>query len=440
MLDTEIDRLLDREDQHYLNSIDLIAASNAPIAAVRDNGSWGVAQFRSAEGHVGRKPYAGTHLFDEVEALTARLACALFGGAHANVQPLSGSMANLAAYRAVLRPGDTLLSMAMSSGGHLSHGHAKHLVSEIYRVVNYTVNGDTGLLDYDEIRDIALRERPRAIVAGYSAYPRAIDFDMFAKIAREVGAHLIADISHIAGLVAAGLHDNPCAIEDTIVTTSVEKTLRGTRGGIVLCPEPLRAAVDTAVFPGLQSSVGMNGLVSLAKTLQDAMTAEFRTYQRRVVANAGLLARRLLDGGLDLVTGGTDTHLLVVDLTATGITGAEAEARLQDLGILSNRNLIPRDPRPPFVASGLRLGTPTITSRGFTAEDVEELAEVLLAALRADTWDEERSAPLRARADELRARPRPDDALADLVRSAGPCPPDGPGGTAEPAAVVAEGV
>ncbi|MFF5403059.1 serine hydroxymethyltransferase [Streptomyces misionensis] len=418
MRDLELARLLHREDRHYLESIDLIAASNAPIAAVRDNHTWGVAQFRSAEGHVGRKPYAGTSIFDEVERITAQRARAVFGGEHANVQPASGSLANLAAYRALLRPGDTLLSMAVTSGGHLSHGHPKHIASELYRVVPYSVDPETGLLPYDDIREIAERERPRVIVAGYSAYPRAVDFALFGEVARDVGATLVADISHIAGLVAAGLHANPCAQPDTVVTTSVEKTLRGTRGGIVLCPESLRTRIDSAIFPGLQSSVGMAGLVSLAATLQDAATPAFRVYQERVVANARLLAGLLLDGGLDLVTGGTDTHLLVVDLTRTPLTGREAEGRLQDLGILSNRNMLPADPRPPFVASGLRLGTPTITSRGFDEDDVRELADIVLVALRARDWDAPQITLLRKRADALRTRPRPDDALGDLAASA----------------------
>lgn len=419
MRDLELARLLNREDRHYLESIDLIAASNAPIAAVRDNHTWGVAQFRSAEGHVGRKPYAGTSIFDEVERMAVRRARAVFGGEHANVQPASGSLANLAVYRALMQPGDTMLSMAVSSGGHLSHGHPKHIVSELYRVVPYSVDPRTGLLPYDEIRDIAERERPRVIVAGYSAYPRAVDFALLSKIALDVEATLVADISHIAGLVAAGLHDNPCVYPSTVVTTSVEKTLRGTRGGIVLCPDSLRAKIDSAIFPGLQSSVGMAGIVSLAATLQDAATPAFRTYQERVVGNARLLARLLLEGGLDLVTGGTDTHLLVIDLTRTALTGREAEGRLQDLGILSNRNMLPNDPRPPFVASGLRLGTPTITSRGFDEDDVSELADIVLSALRAEDWDPPQIALLRKRAEALRSRPRPDDALGDLAACTG---------------------
>ncbi|MFC0533269.1 serine hydroxymethyltransferase [Phytohabitans kaempferiae] len=413
--DAEIEGLLRREDEHYLNSIDLIAASNAPIGAARDNRTWGVAQFRSAEGHVGRKPYAGTHLFDEVERLAVRRACELFGADYANVQPASGSLANLAAYRAVMKPGDTLLSLDVSSGGHLSHGHPRHIVHDLYQVVTYAVNPSTGLLDYDEIRDVALRQRPKVIVSGFSAYPRAIDFGAFSKIAEEVGGTLVADISHIAGLVAAGLHDNPCVCPNAIVTTSVEKTLRGTRGGIILGPAAVQPAVDAAVFPGLQSSVGLAGLVSLAETLGDAASPGFRAYQRRVVDNARLLAELLLAGGLDLVSGGTDTHLLVLDLTRTGLTGRDAEGRLQDLGILSNRNMLAGDPRPPFVASGLRLGTPTITSRGFDEADIRELAGIVLAALKAQHWDQAERDPLRERTVALRERRRPDDTLTDLL-------------------------
>lgn len=413
MDDPDLTELLWREDAHYLGVVDLIAASNAPPRTVRCNADWGVAQFRSAEGHPGRRPYAGTFIFDEVERLAIGRACALFGAEHANVQPLSGSIANLAAFRAVLRPGDTLLAMAMHGGGHLSHGHPKHLTSELYRVVAYTVDARTQQLDYENLRQLARRTRPRAIVAGYSSYPRAIDFAFFAEIAREVGAVLVADISHIAGLVAAGLHPNPCR-HGALVTTSVEKTLRGTRGGIVLSSAELANGVDRAVFPGLQSSTGLAGLVSLAAALHDAAGEPFRQYQQRVVANASGLAAVLSHHGIPLVAGGTDTHQLLVHVGAVGLSGRDAEARLESIAILSNRNLIPFDPAPPFVASGLRLGTAAVTARGYDDDDMRELGEVLAAAFLAEEWDDARRGRLRARVRELVRRPRAEDTLRDL--------------------------
>ncbi|MCC5669495.1 serine hydroxymethyltransferase [Nostoc sp. CHAB 5784] len=413
MEDIELEKLLRYEDKHYLGSVDLIAASNAPTATVRANTSWGVAQFRSAEGYPGRRPYAGCANIDAVEQLAIRRVCKVFDAEHANVQPLSGSLANLAAYRAVLQPGDTLLSLSMNAGGHLSHGHPKHLVSSKYKVVHYSVDPITRLLNYDEILLIARQERPKAIVAGYSAYPRVIDFTRFAEIAHDVGAKLIADISHIAGLVAAGLHENP-SLTGAIVTTSVEKTLRGTRGGFILCPAALRSAVDTAVFPGLQSSVGLAGLVSLCLLLSEIGSASFRRYQERVVQNARFLGSLLSDHGIPLVTGGTDTHMIVLDVYAIGLTGRDAEKRLEEIGILSNRNLLPFDPLPPFKASGLRLGTPTITARGYDESDIREVSEIIASALLADGWENAQRNSLRDRVSELAWQPRAEDTLKDL--------------------------
>ena len=418
VIDDELQALLHREETGYLNAVDLIAASNAPAWDVRSNEHWGVGQFRSAEGYPNRRPYAGTENFDAIELLAIRRARDLFGSEHANVQPLSGSLANLAAYRAVMRPGDTLLSMAMQSGGHLSHGHPRHLVSESYRVVHYSVNPANGLLDYDLLRETALRERPRLIVAGYSSYPRRIDFRAFASIAAEVEAYLLADISHIAGLVAAGMHPNPCRV-GAIVSSSVEKTLRGTRGGFLLCRTELAQHVDTAVFPGLQSSVGLGGLISLCSILREAATPEFERYQQQTVANARLLGCLLAEFGLPLLTGGTDTHMLILDVSTIGLSGREAEKRLEGVAILSNRNMIPSDPRPPFEASGLRLGTPTITARGFVETDVRELGGIIGDVLRAPTWSAEVAAHHAARVRELVMRERAGDTLADLrLRSA----------------------
>lgn len=426
--DPELTELLRRENDHYLNVVDLIAASNAPTEAVRSNAYWGVAQFRSAEGYPGRRPYAGTGVFDEIERLAVRRACTVFGAEYANVQPLSGSLANLAAFNAVLRPGETLMSMAMHAGGHLSHGHHKHVSASLYRPVHYTVDPETGLLDFDEILAVAKAERPAAIVCGFSAYPRAIDFTRFAEIAGEVNARLIADISHIAGLVAAGLHASP-GPAGAIVTTSVEKTLRGTRGGLILAPRELARPIDAAVFPGLQSSIGLAGLVSLCALLNEAGGAEFRRYQQRVVHNARALGSRLAAHGIRLLTGGTDTHLLVLDVAAAGLTGRQAEQRLESIAILANRNLLPYDKNPPFEASGLRLGTPTITARGYQAEDVDDLGDIIAAALLADGWGQARREDLRSRVARHVSTARHGDLLADLAPApkSAPAPKNGPG-------------
>lgn len=411
--DAPLAELLRREDEHYLGVVDLIAASNAPTWRIRVNSGWGVAQFRSAEGYPGKRPYAGTANFDAIERLAMARACSLYGAEHANVQPLSGTLANMAAFRALLCPGDTVLSMSMRAGGHLSHGHPRHLVSETYHIVSYSTDPTTGLLDFGSIARSAREARPKVIVAGFSAYPRHVNFAQFAEIAHGVGAHLVADISHIAGLVAAGLHPNPCDV-GAVVTSSVEKTLRGTRGGFVLCPSGLADVIDRAVFPGLQSSVGLAGLVSLCSLLHEAMQPQFRIYQERVVAYARLLGDALQRRGVGLVTGGTDTHLLLLDVGALGLSGRASEQRLDSIGILSNRNMIPGDPRPPFEASGLRLGTPTITARGFDADDVAWLGDTIGGVLTSSTWNDSQATAIREQVRALAWRERPDDTLRDL--------------------------
>jgi glycine hydroxymethyltransferase len=418
-LDDQLQALVDQESEHYLACIDLIAASNAPLRSVRDNAAWGVAQFRSAEGLPGKRPYAGTKVFDEIERLACERARLAFAAEHANVQPLSGSLANLAAFRAVLRPGQPLLAMRMQSGGHLSHSHPRNVVSSLYRVIPYEVSGQSGLIDYDSIRDLAIKERPGAIVAGFSAYPRVVEFDTLGNIAEEAGAVLVADVSHIAGLVLAGLHPNPCNV-GAVVTSSVEKTLRGTRGGVVLCPLDRADAVDSAVFPGLQSSVGLAGLVSMASVFGHARTAAFRDYQIAVVQNAQTLCASLLEGGLPLLTGGTDTHLAIVLVGTLGLSGREAEQRLEAIGILSNRNWIPGDRRSGFEASGLRLGTPTITARGFARDEVQELGAIICRSLTQGRWTDALRDELADRVRELARRQRYTDTLRDLLPGATP--------------------
>lgn len=411
--DIKLRELLREEDNRYLNSIDLIAASNAPLASIRNNQEWGVAQFRSAEGHIGRRPYAGQKGFDAIESLTVKRVCEIFGAEHANVQPLSGTMANLAAYQAVLEPGDTLLTMAMNSGGHLSHGHPLHHVKHIYNVQHYNVDPNNFLINYDEVLEIARRIRPRAIVAGYSSYPRKVEFKRFSEIAKEVGAVLIADISHIAGLVAAGLHENPCDV-DAIVTTSVEKTLGGTRGGIIMCKNKFLDKIDKSVFPGLQSSVGLAGLVSLCTALHEAKQEKFKKYQNQVIENAQNLASILTKFGIPLTTGGTDTHLLLLNVSKIGLTGKEAEKRLEDIGILSNRNILPFDTRTAFIASGLRLGTPTVTARGYKEKDIEALGKIVATALTSLKWTNEIIDDLSQDTYALAQKTRSDDSLTDL--------------------------
>lgn len=416
MDDPDLALLLRRETERYLGLIDLIAASNAPTWNVRLNLGWGAAQFRSAEGLPGRKPYAGTENFDAVEELVAGRARAVFEAEHANVQPLSGSLANLAAFRALLSVGETILSMDMQSGGHLSHGHPRHIVSDLYRVVTYSVDPASGFLDYDQVRDIALRTQPRVIVAGGSSYPRLIDFGAMAGICEEIGATLVADISHTAGLIAARWHPNPCTT-GAVTTTSVEKTLRGTRGGLILCPGTLARDIDQAVFPGLQSSVGLAGLVSLAATLREAQTDGFRAYQRQVLSNAQILAETLMAEQIPVLTGGTDTHMVLIDVAQLGLSGRAAEKRLSSISILSNRNRIPFDIRPPFEASGLRLGTPTITSRGFTTDEVAEVGSIIARALKSKNWTMKQAAHLGARIAELATLQRSSDSLSDLINS-----------------------
>ncbi len=414
MDDPELHTLIQAETDFYLNAIDLIAASNAPLRSVRANEEWGVAQFRSAEGLIGERPYAGQQHFDALEALAAQRGCAAYHAEHCNVQPLSGSMANLAVYKALLKPGDTILSMATACGGHLSHGHSRHFVRDLYRVAHYEVDRETSLLDYDRIRTVALQVRPRLIVGGYSSYPRAVDFRRLKDIGDEVGADVMADISHISGLVAAGLHQNPCESR-LIVTSAYEKTLRGTRGGFILCPLTHARRIDQGVFPGLQSSVGLSNIVSAARAFLKAQTPEFAEYQKRVISNARHLARTLSQAGLSVVTGGTDTHMVIMNVKACGLTGEEAERRLEEIGILSNRNLIPFDPLPPFQASGLRLGSAQITARGFRAEDVQILGECIADALLAPQFAGSERDRLRGLVRELAACRREGDTLQDLL-------------------------
>jgi len=356
-------------------TIELIASENFTSRAVlAAQGS--VLTNKYAEGYPGRRYYGGCQYMDEVEELARTRLCELFGAEHANVQPHSGTQANMAVYFAVLEPGDTILGMALDHGGHLSHGHPINFSGKIFRAVHYGVDRKTELIDYDALRRLALKERPKLIVAGASAYPRAIDFKLFREVCDEVGAYLLADIAHIAGLCAAGLHPSPLPYAH-FVTLTTHKTLKGPRGGAILCHREHAKLIDRTVFPGIQGGPLMHAIAAKAVAFAEALTEEFRAYQQRVVENARALARALEERGFRLVSGGTDTHLLLVDLTPKGITGAEAERQLEEVGITVNKNAIPFDPLKPAVASGIRLGTPAVTARGMGTAEMDQIAELI---------------------------------------------------------------
>jgi glycine hydroxymethyltransferase len=383
--------LLGREAERQRRQIELIASENFTWPAVLEAvGS--VPTNKYAEGYPGRRYYGGCEVVDEIEQLAIDRAKALFSAEHANVQPHSGSQANMAVYLACLEPGDTVLAMRLDHGGHLTHGLKANVSGRLYAFVHYGVDRETGLIDLDEVRRLARERRPKLIVCGASAYPRLIEAERFREIADEVGALLLCDMAHVAGLVAAGLHPNPVPHCD-FVTATTHKTLAGPRGGLVLCKERHAQALDRALFPGLQGGPLLHVIAAKAACLAIASSEPFRAYQRQVRANADALAEALLAGGFDLLTGGTDTHLLQLDLRRSPWTGRAAEERLHEVGITVNRNAVPYDERPPTVASGLRLGTPAVTMRGFDEEDMREVGEIICQALSADP-------PL----DELRAR------------------------------------
>ncbi|MBE3590425.1 MAG: serine hydroxymethyltransferase [Firmicutes bacterium] len=366
-VDPEVARLIDAEAARQEAHLELIASENFVSRAVLDAlGS--ILTNKYAEGYPGKRYYGGCAYIDEIEEIARSRARRLFGAEHANVQPHSGAQANMAAYAAVLQPGDTILGMNLSHGGHLTHGSPVNFSGQLYRVVPYGVDRETERIDYDEVARLAAEHRPKMIVAGASAYPRVIDFDRLAAIAREHGAALMVDMAHIAGLVAAGLHPSPVPHAD-FVTSTTHKTLRGPRGGFVLTPARWQKEIDRAVFPGIQGGPLEHVIAAKAVCFLEASTPAFRAYQERVVENARELGRTLEEAGLRLVAGGTDTHLLLVDLRPLGVTGKDAEAWLDAVGITVNKNAIPFDEKKPTVTSGIRLGTPAVTTRGLgTAE------------------------------------------------------------------------
>ena len=385
--DEQVGVWLEREYARQQENIELIASENitspAVMAAV---GSCLTNKY--AEGYPGRRYYGGCEYVDEIERLAIDRVKKLFGAEHANVQPHSGAQANLAAFMALLEPGDTLVGMDLSGGGHLTHGAVVNQSGKIYRAVSYGVEPETGRIDYDRVEDIVRRNRPRVLVAGASAYPRALDFKAFADIAHRHGAVLLVDMAHIAGLVAAGVHPSPVPYAD-VVTTTTHKTLRGPRGGVILAREEWAKKIDSAVFPGMQGGPLLHVIAGKAVCFREAMKPEFADYARRTVENAAALAEAMKAEGFDLVSGGTDNHLMLVDLRSRGITGRALQERLDGLHITVNKNAIPNDPEKPMVTSGVRIGTPCVTSRGFTAEDMRTVALCIARACRNDPADRE---------------------------------------------------
>ena len=373
--DPEVAGLVDRELARQRDGLELIASENFASRAVLDAAGTPLTN-KYAEGYPGRRYYGGCEVVDQVEQLAIDRAKQLFGADHANVQPHSGAQANFAAFMAVLKPGETMLGMSLPHGGHLTHGASVSHSGTIWRAVHYGVNPVTGTIDYDAVRDLARRERPRLVICGGSAYSRIIDFPTFRSIADEVGATLVVDMAHFAGLVAGGVHPSPLA-HAPLVTSTTHKTLRGPRAGLILCQAELAKAVDRSVFPGTQGGPLQHVIAAKAVAFAEAAAPEFRTYARQVVRNAVALAEGLMERGLAIVSGGTDTHLMLVDLRPKRITGKVAEQALGRAAITVNKNTIPDDPESPFVTSGIRLGTPALTTRGMREGEMRRIAELI---------------------------------------------------------------
>jgi glycine hydroxymethyltransferase len=381
-VDSEVQEALDGELERQRTTLELIASENFTSPAVlAAQGS--VLTNKYAEGYPGKRYYGGCEQVDKVENIAIERAKQLFGAEHVNVQPHSGSQANEAAYAALVDPGDKVLSMDLAHGGHLTHGMKLNFSGRTYDFVHYGV-GEDGYIDYDQLRDIALRERPKMILAGASAYPRIFDFERFREISDEIGAFFLTDMAHIAGLVAADVHPSPIPYSE-IVTTTTHKTLRGARGGMILCREEFAKKVNSRVFPGMQGGPLMHAIAGKAVALGEALQPEFGEYARHIVANCKVLADGLLEGGLDLVSGGTDNHLILVDLKGTGVTGKELEDSLEAVGVTCNKNMVPNDPEPPTVTSGVRLGTAAMTTRGMGEDEMQEIADIIVATTHGET-------------------------------------------------------
>ncbi len=376
--DPEVFDAIEKERNREHEKIVLIASENyASRAVLEAQGS--IFTNKYAEGYPSKRYYGGCEYADEVELLAIERAKKIFGAEHLNVQPHSGSQANMAVYFAAIKPGDTILGMSLSHGGHLTHGASVSFSGSLYRNFSYGVNKD-GLIDLDQVRKLAYEHKPRMIIVGASAYSRIIDFEGFSRIAKEVGAYLMADIAHIAGLIAAGVHPSPVPYAD-FVTSTTHKTLRGPRGGMIMCRAEHAKAVDKVIFPGIQGGPLMHVIAAKAVAFKEAMTEEFTAYQRRVVENAKTLADELVKRGFSIISGGTDNHLMLVDLTNKNSTGKDAEDALDKAGITVNKNAIPYDTRPPAVTSGIRLGTPSITTRGMGRAEMVEIAEIISSVI-----------------------------------------------------------
>ncbi len=370
--DPEVFGACDKELQRQRHNIELIASENIVSRAVL-LAAGGVLTNKYAEGYPGKRYYGGCQYVDVVEDIARERAKKLFGAEHANVQPHCGASANLAVFFALLQPGDTVMGMNLQQGGHLSHGSPVNISGKYFNVVPYGVNDETETIDYDEMERIALECRPKLIVVGASAYSRIIDFPRCREIADKVNAYLMVDMAHIAGLVAAGVHPSPVPYAD-VVTTTTHKTLRGPRGGMILCREQYAKAIDKAVFPGTQGGPLMHIIAAKAVALGEAMTDDFKAYAKQIVTNASVLSTELMNNGIDIVSGGTDNHLMLLKLLKNDITGKELEKRLDDVHITANKNTIPNDPASPFVTSGLRIGTPAVTTRGFKENEMKLIA------------------------------------------------------------------
>ncbi len=378
--DPAVGAAIEAEYQRQQDGIELIASENfASPAVIAAMGT--VLTNKYAEGYPGKRYYGGCQCVDVVEELARQRVCKLFGAEHANVQPHSGAQANLAVYFAFLKPGDTVLGMSLAHGGHLTHGSPVNMSGSFFHFVPYGVDAKTGRIDYEELARLAKEHQPKLIVAGASAYPRTIDFEAISKVAKEVGALFMVDMAHIAGLVAAGLHPSPIPFAD-IVTSTTHKTLRGPRGGMILCKEEYAKAIDKAIFPGTQGGPLEHIIAAKAVCFGEALQPAFIDYQEQVLKNAKALAEALLAGGIRLVSGGTDNHLLLVDLRGTGITGKELEHRLDEVHITANKNAIPDDPEKPFVTSGIRLGTPAVTTRGFKEAEMKKIGGWITDCIR----------------------------------------------------------
>ncbi len=372
-VDPEVAQLIEREVRRQEEGLELIASENFVSPAVLQAMGSPLTN-KYAEGYPGRRYYGGCHYYDEIESMAIERAKELFGVEYANVQPHSGAQANMAVYFAFLKPGDTILTMELAHGGHLSHGSPVNSSGKLYNAVHYRVDPETHQIDYDHLREQALKHRPKLIVAGASAYPRAIDFEKFRRVADEVEALLMADIAHIAGLVAADLHPDP-APHCHVITSTTHKTLRGPRGGLILAKEEFKKKLNSALFPGTQGGPLMHVIAAKAVAFREALQPQFKEYQQQIIKNAQTLAEKLKEFGLKLITGGTDNHLILIDVGALGLTGKECEEALENAGITVNKNMIPYDPKPPRVTSGIRIGTPAVTTRGMREKEMVQIAQ-----------------------------------------------------------------